>query len=149
MGCDIHMHAERKNGEGKWVYVETENLYENRGYALFGWLAGVRNYSAVTPLALPRGLPLDASAKTQAAYDAWSSDAHTPHWYTLDELLAVDYEQPVEDRRCMRNGNGGSTCEAGGGTVQTLREFIGHWFIDSLPLLKADGVERIVFWFDN
>jgi hypothetical protein len=152
MGCDIHSHAE-KRVEGRWVHVDVE-AFEDRNYGFFGWLAGVRNYSAMTPIASNRGLPHDASRKTNADYEGWSSDAHSDSWVGLDELLAVDYSQTVEDRRVTKQlaagyWSGGETCDPGQGAPMTLQEFLGGGYFRDLKRLQDAGAERVVFWFDN
>jgi hypothetical protein len=49
MGCDIHVWAERSE-HGCWEVVGCmPEALETRDYGMFGVLAGIRNYSAVTP----------------------------------------------------------------------------------------------------
>lgn len=154
MGCDIHAYAEKRNGE-RWVEVDClPDAFDDRSYGTFGFLAGVRNYSGVTPIAQPRGLPNDVSDYVRGQYDSWGGDGHTHSWLSLDELLAFDYSQPMEDRRVTRQvgpnaWSGGCTAEPGGGKATTYREFLGPSFERGLNELKDAGVERIVFWFDN
>lgn len=154
MGCDIHSFAERKLESGRWSAIKGLEPFGSRNYGTFGWLAGVRNYSDLTPISEPRGLPTPVSATVKREYNRWECDAHTPSWLSVAELQAVDYDQVIEDRRCTRrmaNGvlNGGSTCAPGEGEKQTLREFLGPWFFKDLDALVAAGAERVVFWFDN
>lgn len=109
MGCDIHMFVERKNGDVWKLVPETEGIrrpyykevsdaktkdYFNkktwspgRNYALFGILAGVRS-TIFNPITEPRDLPPDVSDELKSEYIPWASDAHTPSYYTLSELLA-------------------------------------------------------------
>lgn len=148
MGCDIHSHAERKNGS-KYEELAEPAPFDWRDYGMYAFLAGVRNYSAIPTLAAPRGLPDDLSPSTREDYDHWDLDAHSASWLSLAELLAFNYDQSVEDRRVMRNGNGGSTADVGGGTITTYREFLGSKFFEDLEKLKAAGADRVVFWFDN
>jgi hypothetical protein len=153
MGCDIHSFAEKREG-GRWVAIPDLEPFAARTYSVFGWLADVRNYSAVPPISPPRGAPADMSATAAESYDGWGGDAHSASVLTVAELLAVDYEQTVEDRRVTRrtgpnSWNGGATAEPGGGRVETLREFLGQAFFDDLAELQASGAERVVFWFDN
>ena len=154
MGCDIHSYAEKRNADGKWEIVPKLNPFNSQSYETFGFLAGVRNYSAITPIAQPRGLPDDLSAGVSAEYDIWDGDAHTMSWLNVDELAAFDYDAICEDRRATRQVvpnfyHGGCTCEAGEGKTQTYREFLGHWFLDDIQELLDAGAERVVFWFDN
>ena len=153
MGCDIHSYAERREG-GRWVELPKMEPFGEQSYNVFGWLAGVRNYSAVAPISEPRGLPADMSAATAKHYDDWRGAAHSESWLTVAELLCVDYEQEVEDRRTTKElgpgfWSGRETCAAGEGHKQTLREFLGRGFFDDLKKLQDAGAERVVFWFDN
>ena len=98
MGCDIHTHAERKVGD-RYEKIEGLEPFDWRAYGMYGFLAGVRNYSDVTPIAPPRGIPADASAPVQSNYTSWGVDAHSASWLDVRELADFDYEQPMEDRR--------------------------------------------------
>ena len=149
MGCCIHSHAERKNEDGKWTKIPGLVPFATRCYGAFGFLAGVRNYSNVTPITERRGFPDAASEEVAKNYADWSGDAHSASWLTVDELVAFDYEAMTEDRRCTRNNDGGSTCDPGEGNAETFREFLGKWFFDDLEKLKEAGAERVIFWFDN
>lgn len=154
MGCDIHSHAERKNERGEWEKIADIEPFNWRSYGMFGFLAGVRNYSDVPPLAEQRGMPADASRDVAENYDGWGSDAHSASWLTVAELLAFNYDAPCEDRRVTRqvgpnHYNGGCTCNPGEGEQTTFREFLGDGFFEELRKLQAAGAERVVFWFDN
>lgn len=150
MGTDIHTTAERRLPDGTWKAVAKLNFYDNRNYALFGWLAGIRNYSDFPPYLPDRGLPEDATPEAceQAEYN------HSVTWYTVEELISFDYDQPVEDRRVTRQisenvWHGGMTSEPGGGAMTTYREAFGDAFIDDLHKLKEAGVQRLIFSFDS
>jgi hypothetical protein len=147
MGCDIHSYAE-KRVDGKWEPLGF-SPFDQRRYGMFGFLAGVRNYSDVPPIAAPRGLPRDASAYVREESDNWGSDGHSHSWLSLEELSAFDYDAAVEDRRIMVGNDGGCTAKPGGGEMTTWREFLGPEFFEDLKRLKSDGAERVVFWFDN
>lgn len=152
MGCDIHAHAE-KQVDGRWEKLPID-VFDCRSYGLFGFLADIRNYSAVPPIAEPRGFPTDASAGTVEDYEDWGADAHTPSWLTLAELLAFDYDRKMEDRRVTRQvgpnaWDGGCTAQPGEGEGTTYRKFLGEWFFKELDRYKEAGAERLVFWFDN
>lgn len=149
MGCDIHMQAERKM-DGKWQIVPG-NFFDWRGYNVFAFLAGVRNYSAITPIAEPRGLPADAVEAED--YGGAHGGDHSYSWLSLDELMAYNYEVQMEDRRVtVTEGNftnGAVTADPGGGTTMTYREYLREGFFEELEKLKAAGAERIVFGFDS
>ncbi|MFG6661151.1 hypothetical protein [Sulfitobacter sp. 915] len=159
MGCDIHIYTERKSAEGYELvkgakFIEGPDPFDWRSYGMFGFLAGVRNYSAVTPIADPRGLPRDVSTEVAEEYETWSRDAHSASWISVSELVAFDYGQVIEDRRVTvqmgpNHWDGGGTAEPGGGRPMTYREFLGHRFFDDLQKLSEAGADRIVFWFDN
>lgn len=152
MGCDIHSCAEKQD-DGRWTGLDVE-VFNDRDYRLFGWLAGVRNYSGMTPIAADRGFPADASVEAAKCYDDWSGEAHSASWVSVAELLAVDYDQPVEDRRTIRQlgpnfWTGGAMGEPGEGKTQTLREFLRPGFFAVLRRLQNAEADRVVFWFDN
>ena len=152
MGCDIHSHAEKRDC-GRWEHIDVA-AFDDRAYGMFGWLADVRNYSAMAPIAAHRGVPADVSDTTAEDYDGWAGDAHSPSWVSMEELLAVDYEQAVEDRRTTKQlgpnyWTGVATCDPGEGKTQTLREFLGTGYFADLQRLRDAGAERVVFWFDN
>lgn len=145
MGCDIHIIAQRREAE-EWKTLDSAP-FGWRSYGMFGFLADVRNYSAVPPIAAQRGLPEDFDPEAHDVGD------HSYSWLTVEELLAFDYDQPLEDRRVTRQTstgiwNGGHTAEPGGGEMTTFRAFLGQCFFDDLEQLKAIGAGRIVFGFD-
>lgn len=177
MGCDIHAYAETRQPDGSWqkvgevfpldewaaeYYKKTHNdeFFDVRHYGVFGFLADVRNYSAVPPLREPKGLPSDLSDAVQRAVERWYGDGHSHSWFSLRELLAVDYDQTVWDRRYTRETgpnsyDGGATAEPHQtdlGQQEPLRDFLGAHFMRHLDVLKTLGAPddvRIVFWFDN
>jgi hypothetical protein len=149
MGADIHCYAERRKMDGTWEHIPDIDCLSHRSYGKFGFLANVRHYSAVPPLALPRGLPSDVSLSLANQYEDLEGYAHTPSWLSLSELMSFNYDALFENRRVMINNNGGCTCEPGTGEMITYRAFLGEGFQDELRQLQAIGAERIVFWFDN
>ncbi len=147
MGTDIHSRAE-KRVNGKWQVIDGLHPFDWRCYGMFGFLANVRNYSAVPPLAEQRGLPDDIAANLDDLGD------HSFTWLSVDEISSFDYDQTVEDRRVMRQEgpnlwNGGATAERGGGEMTTFREFLGPAFFDEIRKLQDAGAERVVFGFDS
>jgi hypothetical protein len=152
MGCDIHVYAERKIN-GKYWSAGVPECLGYMSYRLFGFLAGVRNYSAVEPISLPRGIPEDASPLVKGEHEGWSCDAHNASWLSIEELAEFDYSKETEDRRCsVTKGNftdGGCTCEPGQGDKMSYEQFLGEDFVKAIQEMKEDGVDRIVFWFDN
>lgn len=157
MGTDIHSYVERQRG-GTWRRVRWgvadavgrgKGPFDERAYAVFGWLAGVCNYSAVPPVALPRGLPADCSRTVQAAYDRWKCDHHDASWLAVHELVDFDYEATVEDRWA---GRGGLTLPPGAGRQVSYRHLLGQRFfrdLDRLEHMNTKAPTRVVFWFDS
>lgn len=159
MGCDIHSYAERKVGD-KYEIITGETFCDGRepfswrAYGVFGFLANVRNYSDVTPIAERRGWPADASEGANEVYEEWAGDAHSASWLAVAELASFDYDQPMEDRRVSRQisenlWSGAETAEAGGGRMTTFRDFLGAGFFHDLKTLQDIGADRILFFFDN
>jgi hypothetical protein len=138
MACDITVYVEKRINN-KWRIIDCD-VFSNRNYSFFAWLAGVRNYSCVKPLASGRGLPSDFSL----AHDVFS-DYHSLSWVSVDELLDVNYESIIEDRRV----DGSSTCDAGCGKFVKLRDFLGEGYFNDLKILKELKADRVIFMFDN
>ncbi len=135
--------VEQQNEDGSWRRLDLD-VWDTQSYALYGWLADVRNYSGVIPLDEPRGLPHGNTVGEEAE---WGYPSQS--WYAVSELLRVDYNQIVEDRRVTRNGNGGATCEPGEGKKMKLSEFLGRIYMEDLEKLRElPGRVRVVFWFD-
>jgi hypothetical protein len=157
MGCDIHITAQRRTSEG-WEdvtgsFAQGPAPFDWRSYGMYGFLADVRNYSAVPPISPPRGLPDDYTSPLDE-YGGCELGDHSFSWLTVEELAAFDYDQPLEDRRVTRqtsanSWDGGRTAEPGGGEQTTYREFLGGAFFHDLEELKRVGAERIVFGFDS
>ncbi len=63
MGCDIHLHFERKNREGQWEKLEIpdEMIPSDRNYNVFGFLADVRGDGEQAQFPF-RGLPENTTA---------------------------------------------------------------------------------------
>ena len=175
MGCDIHSYAEVLNSStGKWevvgdVFPLSEfdrewsgkdfgpHPFDWRSYSMFGFLAGVRNYSYCEPLVMPRGLPDDASEEILAEAHDWGIDGHSHSWLMLRELVGFDYNRIFWNRRVTKEIkpgliSGASSADEGEGEHITYRQHLGTWFFKHLDALgslgKLDAV-RIVFWFDN
>jgi len=158
MGCDIHAYVEVKRNGG---WNEAGEAFDCRNYGLFGFLAGVRNYSQVPVLAAPRGLPTDVGDLVRLKSEEWDVDGHTHSWVSLRELIDFDYDQQFEDRRVTRTwttlqgarcSDGGCTADPGGGEMTSYREFLGDWYMKELDRLCTLGDPddvRVVFWFDN
>lgn len=154
--CDISTRAQKRIA-GAWADVDMRPVFTDSGYALFGFLANIRNYSAIPPLSAPRGLP---DGFELAPYDEAGAyppsgylGEHSFSWVTIEELLAFDYNQLIEDRRvngqAERERYGGITAPAGEGRIMTYRDFLGAAYFADLHDLQQQGVERVVFGFDE
>lgn len=156
---------EKEQAEGKqgfwtehWKRLEADGgklawLYDDRNYRLFSILANVRNGfgfagsdtgDTLTPIAMPRGLPLDVSEPVQVASFDWGDDGHSHSYFTLAELQNYDWEQIATIRGWVNEqgykefkeqGRPSSWCSGvGGGLVQhidhrTMQHLIdGHGF---------------------
>ena len=116
---------------------------------MYGFLANVRNYSAVPFLSEPRGLCEDISK--ELLEHATDADGWGFSWLLLSELLDFDYDQEFEDRRVTIKGDGGCTAEPGGGRMTTYREFLTKAFFEDLEAMAWLGAPhnvRVVFWFN-
>lgn len=159
MGCDIRSHVEIWTQAAGWTWIRdfdpTPDEYDDpwevfpgRNYSLFGFLANVRNYSHVPALDRPRGIPDDLSADLHAK---WLDDdgCHGTTWFTVAELLAVNYAQVFEDRR----GSSTKSLPEGQGRRTTLRHFLDEDYFRRLDMLaKLSPVAaaiRVVVWFDS
>lgn len=99
MGCDIHIYAEVRTGNGEWHLVE-ENAKPlvircDRNYYLFAMLAGVRGGRGIVPFSEARGVPPDASDGYRRLAEEQGEHSFS-HW-TLEELLQQKW------RRTNRN----------------------------------------------
>lgn len=152
MGCDIHIQAQKRDASGAWQEVrgsfsEGPSPFDWRSYGMFAFLAGVRNYGAIAPIAEPRGLPDDVR-------DEEPFGDHSYSWLSVEELCAVDYDAVIEDLRVMRQvgsnlWSGACTAGPGEGEKMPLREYLGDGFMHDLVELQRIGAERIVFGFDS
>jgi hypothetical protein len=148
MGCNIRAFSERRDTNGDWVDLEF-SPFAFRYCGTFGFLASGKNNSASNSISEARGLPDDRTPRVKAAAEAWGINAHNHSWLTVEELLAVNYDAVVEDRRITINSNGRCTAPPGSGEQTLLREFLKKGFFTGLYQLQHIGAERVVFWFDN
>ncbi len=77
-----------------WSVGWNDQYYGSRNYALFSILADVRGNEK--PLDEPRGIPDDVSTGYKYVCDAWDSDGHSHSYFTLEELLQVDWSKYKE-----------------------------------------------------
>lgn len=151
MGCDIHVRVERRVGTSYNIVHMRPPPFKHRNYSVFGFLADVRNYSAVPPISQPRGVPPDINYSED---DVDYIGDHSFSWLSVAELVAFNYDVLLEDRRVTRQigpnfWDGGATADQGGGRMITFRKFLEESFFNDLERLVASGAERIVFGFDS
>lgn len=157
MGCDIHVYVELYDDrEKEWyaldkfeqvavchfdvIYPHEKHVepLHKRNYAVFSWLAGVRQYGDIKPICEPRGLPKDVSEVVALAFKKWGPDAHTPSYLTLQEILDAPQEGDVE---------------FSDGTFPLSKVL--EPFVKCVRLLPSKFYSspsehlRLVFWFDN
>lgn len=153
MGCDIHSFAEVKK-YNKWTIVynhfelddfdkdwyksdKTHNPFHYQSYAIFGFLANVRNYSNSFSFKPKYKIPEDCDKRIRRDYDSWEQDRHTPSYLTLYDLLSFDYSTVFFDERSNIETN--------------YTDFLGSSFfktIEELKLLGEPKDVRVIFWFD-
>jgi hypothetical protein len=97
MGTDIHCFAERRTERG-WGLCELDFYCgEERNYALFAILAGVRRMTngGFEPITPPRGFPPDSPAAAGWAEGAGCYNCHNATWLTLRELLEFPWHEKL------------------------------------------------------
>lgn len=131
----------------------TSHPWVGRNYALFSVLADVRNTrmrsnifdptmeyeerDSIDPIAMPRGVPEDASKRWLKECERWGADFHSESWFTVQELVdardAGAFSQDiiargyVSLRDYLAHKNDGVEIEswssyAGGGGVLSMHE---------------------------
>ncbi|MGY8768080.1 MAG: hypothetical protein ACKVH8_06590 [Pirellulales bacterium] len=200
MGVDITLFAEQRLADGKWSIVC--NLIPNLNYfpddpdfpdepelvpptidiprcsPLFAILANVNNSRTAVPyetIALPRGIPEDASPETRVWFNAWGDDAFAPSWLTLDEIDSFNWDRVTQqyghvDARAAHLFNGNpmgfpftawpeglelsysiSATDSGNARWRaTYAESAGFkWFRELLRPFEQYQTLRFIFWFDH
>ena len=121
-----------------WEYIDEEDdypywsvvnkrFYSGRNYYLFEVLAGVRGDGDSDMISKPRGVPDDISDAYKEQLRQWEGDAHSKSYFTLKELLDVDWSK-----------------------YET--EYISEFFetIERMKKLDSDPEKvRCLFFFDN
>lgn len=137
----------------QYSYHDPNNIefFDFQCYGIFGWLADVRNYSAVPPLK-PSTVLVDDPDDYDSGF-GYGGVPHEPRKIGIDclyakDLIEFDYSQLIEDRRCSYSRNGSHTCEPGEGKVMTYRTFLGVAWMTRVKFLRNHPNCRLVFWFD-
>lgn len=82
--------------DGEWEIPYNSCYYSGRNYGLFSILADVRNGGNIDPIDYERGIPDDASTGYLYKCNQWDGDGHSHSYFTLEELLNVDWSQYEE-----------------------------------------------------
>ena len=160
MGCDEHMYVERWR-KTEWIHVnppqddfwgqfskaEPElvtfahafiedpiptNLnfwHFGRDYRAYGYLAGVR--VKTLEFKQPAGFPKDASKKVREEFLSWGQDAHTPTFYTLQEL--ENYTKSISEFPSLRR----------------IRNLVVQMKKTAKNYSLSHDLVRMIVWFDN
>ena len=150
MSVSVIAFAEKRLAS-RWVLVDRDAMpWHAATYSAF--LAGVRNYSAIVPIADPRGFPADACQEARTEFAEEGEHAVAASWLSLAELQTFDYDCKIEDRRVSRRSPQGwvdhaVTADPGQGSITTYREYLGPGYFEEIARLTALGTERVVFWF--
>jgi hypothetical protein len=131
MGCDIHVHVEKKEND-KWMEV---NISKNidiraRNYCIFSVLADVRNGYGIPPISYHRGIPKD-SPNTHLSVD---EDYHSHTWVSLKELLNYNWDIKLKN------------------SIHEAMDVFGYFLEEVIPWLKTLGEPdnvRLVMAFDS
>lgn len=113
-------------GRGYW---NTDgSFYDNKNYYIFSILADVRNGSdRIEPISDPRGVPEDCCYPYRVILEQWGLDAHSKSYFTLEELLNIDWSIYNED---------------------WISDFLKA--IEKMKEIKSDPKDiRCLFFFDN
>lgn len=131
--CDIHVMVEvLPTDEGaSWLALSAGRNYVPPDYTLFAYLAGVRAYDNIQPIAKPRGIPDDLSADTQREWDDWKDYATVPTWLTPKEWVAACVQTRIKV-----------------GKSQEVALCLGNY---ARALLDTEQIKdvRLVMWFDG
>lgn len=139
--------AQYGNDPRVYWYWNTPECFNDRNYALFGILAGVRNSDEASSISNPRGLPLDVSIEVKNDSDNYGIDGHSHSWVTLQELIDFQWNEPliesglVEERYytpgqrpqqyCMGVGGGNTVIIKESEWIKTKKESGKRYYIKS------------------
>lgn len=145
-GTEIHTWAERRVGD-QYVAMPI-HPFDSQDYGVSAFLAGIRNYSAILPIAEGRGLPDDASETVLHLRNARHPDAHSVSWVSVEELAAYPYDTVFKDRRGLKQvGFTQTTVTLPEGEETTVRDFLGPGYFADLNDLIERKADRVVLWF--
>lgn len=148
MGTDVHMHLEIKIN-GRWEHYGAPQV--SRSYNLFGLLGEVRGNGPA--VGKPKGMPTDPSTVTAFDFARMGVDAHTPSWFSAQEIDAFEQAWALDGEHMMVDGR---PYPAMGRDIEhnILRTYLfgnGWAGFSRWPNDRPKGLEdvRWVFWFDS
>ena len=99
MSCDIYCFAEVKY-KAAWKFAGEVQM--ERHYDIFAKMAGVRNDDdMITPIALPRDVPVDADDLTKLVLS--DKNYHTHSYLSLSEMKVLDkWVEKSEDGKVLK-----------------------------------------------
>ena len=137
-----------EEGDGHWrvednsyTFFKEKDNYIGRSYYLFsimtyGEVRGDPSHSI--PALAPKDIPDDLGNLLQKYWEDWEDDAHTPSYFTLEELRQLRMELLITD---TPNSQDISTA------ISLVEKVITHSF--DIPENEDPANYRVVFWFDN
>lgn len=137
MGADIHGVLQESFDGKRWHTIAT--IEDDRNYALFSALAGVRNYNDIVPIDEPRGFPEgfevdgDVHNVSYSDREVWMGD-HSYSWLSIDELV---------------NWDGWDQLITRGDTLRDRAWLFLKWLDWADTKTKGNKERRIVFGFDS
>lgn len=174
MGCDIHIHLERKvvipkrdidcwQTVNQFTGIPLEGIWFNTAEAIpkhafkphttAWWNVEGRNYDFFAALAgvrgdgpEPKGMPYDIAPLTQAFFDSWEGDAHSASWHYADEFVEIFFQHCLTEHQIAEE------------TEHRLRGLHGPMFwaylmdryIHAMPSEPGSPRDwRFVYFFDN
>lgn len=147
MGCDIHAYWEiKEKGKDGWTPFGYANI--DRWYYPFTLMAGVRNYSNLTPISEAKGLPKDVTNVVKAISDGWDSDGHSHSWLSADELNRV-VETVKENDEVDSKDMWLLIRSFRFDSYYDQSDFLNNDEDDRFGILSIIDDVRLVFWFDN
>jgi hypothetical protein len=133
-----------------------DSPFKYQSYAIAAFIAGVRNYYKLTPIAQNSGLPRDhksveshegwGSSEMVTRYPYYMTEGCSNAWVLLKDLLDFDYQQCFEDRRKGRN-----SVPVSEGVLTSYKEHLGDFYFQELEVIQRLGPPehvRVVFAFD-
>lgn len=158
MGVSIISYAEVLNKQtGKWelagnvfsdkrFYTDkmTHKPFHWRSYALFGFLADIRNNAGCEPIPGLKDIPDDATEKVINTSRGWydGSDDLQGNCLYLEDMLDFDYDKTFVDKTEYYNRSKNE--------IVSYRDFLGAGYFKTLDELSSLGNPsdvRVIFWF--